>query len=163
MAQNLASPGTQLLARTVAYFVELPDRIASSVADWQERDMLQRELAELGAHGELDRILSDAHLSRSDLPVLLKNGPAARRQLSDMFEHLEIADGHRQPTALMREICWRCMRCETRKRCRQWLASGKSDDGFREFCPNAEEFCSLRLKRVERVGAGHKDIDRPSL
>src|SRR5713226_9274672 len=79
MTQTAVPSPPQWIARAISGIAELPSRIATAIEDWRERDILQREFAELGARGELDRVLEDAGMSRCDISVLLKNGSVTRR------------------------------------------------------------------------------------
>ncbi len=133
MTQTAVPSPPQWIARAISGIAELPSRIVTAIEDWRERDILQREFAELGARGELDRVLEDAGMSRCDISILLKNGFVVRRQLGHMFERLGVNLDRRLPTVTMREIHWRCMRCDSRRRCQEWLTSGMSDNAFRGF------------------------------
>jgi uncharacterized protein YjiS (DUF1127 family) len=128
MTSSLQDVGGGWLDQTISAMAGLPSRIMSSVEDWRERDMIERELGELGAHGELDRVLADVGLARADIPALIKNGPAAARQLGEMMERIGIGAAHRSSLIRM-------------------LASGASDDGFHSFCPSAD-----MLEQARHVG-----------
>jgi uncharacterized protein YjiS (DUF1127 family) len=147
MTSPLQDVGGGWLDQAISAMAQLPSRIMSTVEEWRERDMIERELGELGAHGELDRVLADVGLARADIPALIKNGPAAARQLGEMMERIGIGAAHRSSLTRMRDIEWLCTICSSRRACRRWLASGASDDGFHAFCPNADMFEQARHGR----------------
>jgi uncharacterized protein YjiS (DUF1127 family) len=144
MTSSLHVVGRDWLDQTISAIARLPSQIISTVEEWRERDMLQRELAELGKHGELDRVLADTGLARADIPTLIRNGPAAARQLDEMMERIGIDLAQCRGLSWMRTIEWQCVACSSRNECRRWLESGASDDGFHAFCPNAKLFEQAR-------------------
>src|SRR5579859_8206644 len=91
----------------------LPSRLMLTLEDWREHSSLAGELDALAAHGELDRTLTEAGLSSSDVPRLLKGHPGAARQLPEMMRRVGIDPTRLPITPETREIEWRCTDCRS--------------------------------------------------
>src|SRR5690242_4770040 len=63
-------------------------RVHSVTSALRERNALRSEFAELSSTGELDRVLADAGLSRSQISTLVENHPSASHLLTGMMEQL---------------------------------------------------------------------------
>ena len=128
----------------------LPSRLMLTIEDWRERSSLVHELDALAAHGELDRTLLEAGLTPNDVPRLLRGNPGAARQLPEMISRVGIDPTLLPTTPETREIEWRCTDCRSRRRCRDWLASGDADHGYRAFCPNGVALEKIRDRQELR-------------
>jgi uncharacterized protein YjiS (DUF1127 family) len=129
----------------ISSVAEARRRIAGAIAAWRERARIRGEFDQLAACGQLDRTLADIGLMPCHVAVVIKNGQSGRRSLHQMLERLGIPPEPLPPGVNMRAIQWRCIRCEARKRCHDWLSSGTSDDGFHAFCPNADDLEQIRI------------------
>jgi uncharacterized protein YjiS (DUF1127 family) len=152
MTHPVASIRRTWLEKIVSTSSRLPSRMALVVEAWRERWGLERELGRLDAQGELDRVLSDAGLSRSEMPQLMNAHPGAARQFAGMMEHVGVDKTGLPATVAtslaLREMQRQCNSCETWQECREWLASHAADDGYRTFCPNAHTFEELRDRQT---------------
>lgn len=130
---------------------------------WREHAGLRRELEALHERGELDRALTDAGLSPSDVPRLMQAHPQTPQQLGQMMRHLGIDRGslpHDAETAAeLRAMEWRCGECVTWRRCRHWLAAGDGPEEYRAFCPNVVALDELR--RARAAGSEGSDGEEP--
>ena len=113
----------------------LRQTIADLVAGHRERRQLRRELAQLAALGQLDPVLADLGLARSQVEPLLA-GCGDHELFDRMLERLGI-DPATLPVEEVREMRWACTRCDDTRSCRHWLVDG-DDGGFHRFCPNAD-------------------------
>jgi uncharacterized protein YjiS (DUF1127 family) len=119
--------------------------LAEPVARWRARNRLRRELGRHGPH-ELDRILADAGLNRSDLPTILGSRARNRSLMARMLVHFGVRPDRiavRYQGAL-RDAERVCAHCGSTGRCRRWLNQGATDDAPRLFCPNAELFDEMK-------------------
>ncbi|MGD9880042.1 MAG: DUF6455 family protein [Reyranella sp.] len=117
---------------------ELQQTISRFVKGGRKRRQLKRELAQLAAMGELDAVLADVGLVRSQVQPLIAGSADPNERLDKMLDRLGI-DVARLPVESLRDMAWACMNCRTKRHCRQWLSDNKGPD-FHSFCPNAAEF-----------------------
>ena len=161
MRQVLPSKSATLLGWAVSAASRLSSRFALAIEGLREHWMLRQELGQLEAHGDLERVLTDAGISRSDLPHLTSGHPGAARQLNDMMEHVGIDSARLPPTtapgATLREMQWKCASCETWRECREWLASHATDNRYRAFCPNAHALDALAEGQASDQPEGHAE------
>jgi uncharacterized protein YjiS (DUF1127 family) len=126
----------------------LPEWLRLTFEGWREHARLRREMAELEQRGELDRTLSDAGLSQSDVPRLMQAHPQTPQQLAQMMRRLGL-ERARLPqdagtAAELRAMEWRCAGCGEWRHCRAWLAEGSEAENYHRFCPNAAALDELR-------------------
>jgi hypothetical protein len=137
-------------------------RISTTVQAWRERRVLERELAQLHAHGEYDRVLADNGLSSSDVPRLLHAHPGAARQLADMMSRLGVDRRRLVVTPAvageLRDIEWRCGECRSWRQCRAWLDAGEVPERYRSFCPNTAALDRLRDRQRTAVGKSRSGV-----
>jgi len=112
--------------------------LAARFSDWRERRRLAAEIDEMAAAGELEPMLSDAGLSRAQIPTLLRSASGTRRLLEGMAARLGVDLAAMSPT-LRRDVEWTCASCDEQRRCRRWLARGGTE-GYAAFCPNTPAF-----------------------
>jgi uncharacterized protein YjiS (DUF1127 family) len=119
-------------------------RLGRAVAEARSRAALRGELSRLEEAGELDLVLSDLGVSRSELPALAQNHPGASRRLAGMLHRLGIRV---LPEALssaeMRAIERTCLLCGNTGQCERWLRSSRPTSLARNFCPNSPAFDAL--------------------
>jgi hypothetical protein len=115
----------------------LQQTISRFMKGGRKRRQLKRELAQLAAMGELDALLTDVGLVRSQVQPLIAGSAAANERLDKMIDRLGI-DVARLPIESLRDMAWTCMNCRAKRHCRQWLSDNKVPD-FHSFCPNAAE------------------------
>ena len=115
--------------------------IADGFQRWRTRGRLKRELSRFSEQ-ELDRILADAGLSRSDLDTMLDGGADNHTLMSAMMAHFGAPTGDEvfRYWGALRDAERVCTHCSSVKRCRRWLDWGAKNDAPRVFCPNAELF-----------------------
>lgn len=118
-------------------FQDLQQTISRLVKGGRKRRQLKRELAQLAAMGQLDAVLADAGLVRSQVEPLIAAAGDRHDQLDKMLDRLDI-DPARLPVESLRDMAWTCMNCRGKRRCRQWLSDSNGPD-FHSFCPNAAE------------------------
>ena len=114
---------------------DLQQTISRFVKGGRKRRQLKRELAQLAATGELDAVLADVGLVRSQVEALIAGSADRNDRLDKMLDRLGI-DVARLPIECQRDMAWTCMNCRSKRRCRQWLSDNKGPD-FHSFCPNA--------------------------
>ncbi|HEY6336804.1 MAG TPA: DUF6455 family protein, partial [Alphaproteobacteria bacterium] len=107
---------------------------------WHERQSLKRELSNLD-----DTSLSDLGLTRAQIPIFVSAYPLAGELLDLMLARLDLAGGmasmlHSTYADLLRT----CSMCSKRGQCKRWLASGKIDEGYKDFCSNSWVLDQLR-------------------
>jgi Family of unknown function (DUF6455) len=106
------------------------------------------EIESLDRIGELDGILSECSLSRSDIETLVSADPQASRRLEQMLERLDLTDRLRKSErGWSRDIQTVCFRCQAIGQCDHWL-KGDKEGGIEQFCPNAETFKALHGAQV---------------
>jgi uncharacterized protein YjiS (DUF1127 family) len=147
MANRLQFNCADNLSNMLQAIAGVPRRVALTLEAWREHIALDCELAELETQGDLDKVLDDVGLSRSDIPRLLGSHPGCAHQLARMLEALRIAPQQLESKTEMREVELRCIGCATWRRCRDWLDSEAADDRWRDFCPNANVFAPLVSRR----------------
>ena len=122
------------------------DHPLSHLASWRAHQCARAELEGQAATSELDQVLSDIGLSRSDLPALLALDPDSPAGLNQMAARLGISP---QTLALgggQRELRRRCLACRNKDPCDHWLKEAEAPEAAPSFCPNATE-----LSRVRRL------------
>jgi uncharacterized protein YjiS (DUF1127 family) len=115
----------------------LQQAISRFVKGGRKRRQLKRELAQLAAMGELDAVLADVGLVRSQVQPLIAGSADPNDRLDKMLDRLGI-DVARLPVESLRDMAWTCMNCRAKRHCRRWLLDNKGPD-FHSFCPNAAE------------------------
>jgi uncharacterized protein YjiS (DUF1127 family) len=125
-------------------------RRLSPLSDWMARERARSELESLAATGELDQVLSDVGLTRSDLPALLAHAPDSDVGLQQMAARLGISSQALALAGGRRDLQRRCLSCEAKKPCEHWLEDEVAPEGAPSFCPNAEELNAIK----KRMAAG---------
>jgi hypothetical protein len=118
-------------------FQDLQQTISRYIKGGRERRRLKRELAQLAAMGDLDAVLADVGLARSQIGPLVAAGADSGELLERMLARLGL-DANRLPVETRRDMQWTCMTCRDKRHCRHWLADVDQSD-FHGFCPNAPE------------------------
>jgi hypothetical protein len=124
---------------------DLQQTISRFVKGGRKRRQLKRELAQLAAMGELDAVLADVGLVRSQVEPLIAGSADQNDRLDKMLSRLGI-DAARLPIESLRDMAWTCMNCRGKRRCRRWLSDNRGPD-FHSFCPNAAELDDALLKQ----------------
>jgi hypothetical protein len=110
----------------------------------KSRRDLRDEIESLDRVGELDGVLGECSLSRSDIETIVTADPEASRRLERMLERLDLTDRLRtSERSWSRDIEVVCLRCQATGQCEHWL-QGDQKGGMEDFCPNAETFKALR-------------------
>ena len=110
---------------------------------WHERRSLERELSDLD-----DASLADLGITRAQIPRFVRAYPEAGELLQSMLARLDLAGGAAAMLgATYEDLLRTCAMCTERRQCRRWLASGKVDEGYKEFCSNAWVLDQLRRAR----------------
>jgi uncharacterized protein YjiS (DUF1127 family) len=121
---------------------------------WHERRALKRELCELD-----DSALADLGLSRSQIPYLVKAHPKAAGLLAEMLARLGLDKDELLYQQGTHEDLYRtCIMCRERRQCERWLAGGKTDEGYRVFCPNAPTLYRLVRARIAAASGRSKAV-----
>ena len=102
----------------------------------RKRRQLRLELAQLAAMGDLDTVLADVGLARSQIEPLIEGCAGARELLDRMLARLGI-DAGQLTIEDLRDMTWTCTTCPDKHKCREWLAEAEETGDFRSFCPNA--------------------------
>ena len=125
------------------------EEITNAIGRWKEgaraRAKLRAELEALEAKGELDIVLAEAGLTRSQLNLMVAGHPDAGQLLTSMLDRLRL-DRSVIPADTIREMGWACTICDDKRRCREWLADGE-EGGYRAFCPNTLQLDYASLKQ----------------
>lgn len=116
---------------------DLQQTISRFVKGGRKRRQLKREVAQLTAMGQLDAVLADVGLVRSQIQPLIAGSADPNDRLDKLLDRLGI-DVARLPIESLRDMSWNCMNCLAKRHCRQWLSDNKGLD-FHSFCPNAAE------------------------
>lgn len=103
------------------------------VSDWRRRSTFRQEIAELDRSGNLEIILEDLGLSRSEMDQIARNYPESERLLPQMANCCGIDLGKLDAHVLF-DLRHTCSLCPAHRACRQFLA--KNDRGAASFCPN---------------------------
>ena len=135
-------------------------RQVEHISDWFERDRLHRELETLSLIGELDAVLADAGLTRSDLPLLLEHDPEEMAGLEQMAQRLGIAPEQLTAAVGRHDLQWRCLTCDDKKLCKRWLADHESAEAAPDFCPNAVDLNAIR-SLVAEIRTAKADSAKP--
>ena len=111
----------------------------------------RRFIEDLESAGELDGLLEVLGVTREQLRMFELSPLASAELLKRMLERVGLAGID------VKDDDWsshapelRCRTCGSWRQCRRWLDSEAGDDGYREFCPNAELLDRLRLKAGAR-------------
>jgi hypothetical protein len=109
-----------------------------------------------------DRSLADIGLRRDEIPRLVRSYPESTERLRRAMRRIGI-DPQALETrpALRRAIERSCATCYYRRECRRWLEHKGTWDSYRKFCPNAENFDALPLRRAVRASASRASV-RPT-
>ena len=119
-------------------------RARRALSEARSRAALRGELSRLQQAGQLDLVLNDLGVSRSELPALTQNHPGSARRLVGMLHRLGIRvlpEG--QSGAEMRAIERTCLLCGSVGQCERWLRSSRPTSLARNFCPNSPAFDAL--------------------
>jgi len=139
-APFLSNNASGFRRRLVDFLVEARRWAATAKA----RRNLRDEIDCLDRGGELDGVLGECNLSRSDIETIVKGDRRASRRLEQMLERLDLTDRLRtSERSWSRDIQVVCMRCQATGQCDHWLRGGQKE-GMADFCPNAETFNALR-------------------
>jgi uncharacterized protein YjiS (DUF1127 family) len=110
---------------------------------WHERQSLERELGKLD-----DASLSDLGLTRAQIPTFVSAYPIAGELLDLMLARLDLAGGMASMLrSTYKDLLHTCSMCSKHGQCKRWLASGKVDEGYKDFCPNSWVLDQLRRSR----------------
>lgn len=163
MTHPISSSRGTWLSRAAVAASRFSSRILLAVEGVHERSVLEHELVRLDAQGDLERVLSDAGMSRSEMSRLINGHPGASGQLAEMMGRVgaDRTDLHATAAArsALRAVERECTSCDSWRECRGWLASHATDNGYRAFCPNAETLEEMREQqarlRAERGRPAH--------
>jgi len=130
---------------------DLQQTISGFVKGGRKRRQLKRELAQLAAVGELDAVLADVGLVRSQVAPLIARSADPNDRLDKMLRRLGLGVT-RLPIESLRDMAWTCMNCRGKRHCRQWLSDSKGPD-FHSFCPNAAELDDALSKQHSELAS----------
>ena len=145
MKPYVGEPG---IARRALVFGETLVRYATGwIDDRRYIEKHQRFIQNLEQAGELDGLLEALGVTREQLRAFEISPLASAELLSRMMERVGLTGvdvrGEGSP---FNSPELRCRTCGNWRQCRRWLDSEARDDGYRDFCPNAELLDQLRLK-----------------
>ena len=107
----------------------------------------RRFIDDLEGSGELDGLLEVLGVTREQLRLFELSPLASAELLRRMLDRVGLAGVDvRDDDWSSRAPELRCRTCDSWRACRRWLDSEAHDDGYRDFCPNAELLDELRLK-----------------
>jgi hypothetical protein len=86
--------------------------------------------------GDLDAVLADVGLARSQIEPLIEGCAGSRELLDRMLARLGI-DAGQLTIEDLRDMTWTCTTCPDKRKCREWLAEAEETADFHSFCPNA--------------------------
>ena len=129
----------------------LGEALVRYAADWiDDRRYIERHrrfIEDLDSAGELDGLLEALDVTREQLRAFDLSPLASAELLRRMMERVGLAgvdiDGYAGSSNVPG---LRCRACSSWRQCRRWLDSEARDDGYHDFCPNAELLDQLRLK-----------------
>ena len=117
-------------------FQDVRQAVSRFVDGQRKRRQLRLELAQLAAMGDLDAVLADVGLARSQIEPLIEGCAGSRELLDRMLERLGI-DAAQLTIEDLRDMTWTCTTCPDKRKCREWLAEAEETGDFHSFCPNA--------------------------
>lgn len=101
-----------------------------------------RDMKEIDLIG--GREFSDLGLSRSEVRALA-TGTDVRERLEGMTTRLGLSYAElMEPHWRAVDVARTCVNCRQRRACRRFLAGHGARDEYREFCPNAAAFATLK-------------------
>ena len=115
---------------------DLRQAVSRFVDGTRKRRQLRLELAQLAAMGDLDAVLADVGLARSQVEPLIEGCAGSRELLDRMLARLGI-DAAQLTIEDLRDMTWTCTTCPDKRKCREWLAEAEETADFHSFCPNA--------------------------
>jgi hypothetical protein len=113
------------------------------VAEWLRR---HRDMEELRASGEFDRVARDLGVTPDDLTSLVKQGPHAADELPHMLKALGIDQEALVRTAprVLRDMERVCATCRAKGRCDDELAAGTAAKHYGTYCLNSGTIDSIK-------------------
>lgn len=149
---DAGAPADSSLAQRARSLAEALVRYAAAwIDDHRYLERHRRFIEELEHSGELDGLLEVTGITREQLRVFELSPLASAELLSRMLERIGLTRADLQGedwAAHTPEL--RCRSCSGWRQCRRWLDSEARDEGYREFCPNAELLDEVRSKAVGR-------------
>lgn len=128
-------PAQHLAGRLISGMYNIAAGASSTVKRWRRQDALAHELQRLS---DLD--LADIGIARAQIAVLARSQDAPEL-LRQMLARLGIPEVVLPKDPALRQRVQRaCATCFSRAYCRRWVRSGQPAEGYKGFCPNAEEF-----------------------
>lgn len=119
-------------------FQDVRQAVSRFVDGTRKRRQLRLELAQLAAMGDLDAVLTDVGLARSQIEPLIEGCAGSRELLDRMLARLGI-DAAQLTIEGLRDMTWTCTTCSDKRKCREWLAEAEEMGDFHSFCPNAAQ------------------------
>jgi nucleotide-binding universal stress UspA family protein len=123
---------------------KLVEKAKSAIRDMGARHALRQELLECDRLGVLDDLLTDLNLNRHELGRLTENYPLSSKLFGAMAERLGV-DPSQSDASTRQELQHTCSLCSHQIECKHWL-QGFEEEGFEEFCPNADYWNTLRAR-----------------
>jgi hypothetical protein len=98
----------------------------------------------------LDRIAGDLRVSPGDLDELVRHGPHAADELSQLLKVIDIDEGGLAGTQplLLRDMQRVCAFCLHKPQCDDDLAAGAAANRYRDYCLNAPTIEQLEQAKV---------------
>ena len=140
------------LARRALAFGEALVRYAAGwIDDRRYIERHRRFIEEIDNAGELDGLLEALDITREQLNAFDISPLASAELLRRMLERVGLAGVDINGEAWSSKVPQlRCRTCDSWRQCRRWLDSEARDDGYRDFCPNAELLDHLRLEARQK-------------
>lgn len=146
-ANSNAQSEPSLAQRALAFGEALIRYAAGWIDDRRYIERHRRFIEDLDSAGELDGLLEALNVTREQLRAFDISPLASAELLRRMMERVGLAGVDINGDAWLFKVPeLRCRACASWRQCRRWLDSEARDDGYRDFCPNAELLDQLRLK-----------------
>ena len=121
------------------------DRVVDAFGNWLKRRRDIREIREFDS-GEFARIASELNVPTADLNTLVRQGPRASDELSQLLTLLGLDKdvlAKTQPLTL-RDMTRVCASCQQKRQCNRDLSTGASVQHYKEYCLNAPAIDELK-------------------
>jgi hypothetical protein len=120
------------------------ERLTRTFGDWLKHRQELSEIRQLNT-AEFDRIANELLVSPADLNELVRQGPHAADELSQLLKALGINEEElaRVEPMVLHDMERVCALCQDKRECDRDLAAGTSSEHYQGYCPNAPTIAQL--------------------
>ena len=123
------------------------DKVIDAFGNWRRRRRDILEMRELDGR-VVAKIARELNIQPTDLDMLVRQGPHAADELSDLLTLLGINSDLLAKTEplVLRDMARVCTSCQQKHRCNRDLAAGTSAQHYAEYCLSASTIDDLKTK-----------------